>query len=253
MSEVQSVRRAIAIVIELGNADEGLSLTVLSKNLGLNISTVSRLLKTLRADGIVQQDQDSLKYSLGNGFMQIALKYLGSMDLRKAAVKFMQQLQESTGETVNLGIIDDFELVYIDRILSRQDFRHSIAIGKRAPIHCTSLGKAIIAFMDRGVIYKNLSKNPLEKNTPFTKDSPDEIMEELQEIRKTHVAVDDREHQEHIRCVGSPIFDVRGNVVGAISVSGPYVRIDHEKLDQLKQEIKKTAELISKELGWIEE
>ena len=229
-----------------------MSLTTLSKNLDLNISTVSRLLKTLRADGLVSQDSETLKYFLGSGFMHIALKYLGSMDLRKTAVKFMQHLQVKTGETVNLGIVDGFELVYIDRILSRQDMRHSIAIGKRAPIHCTSLGKAIIAFLDPDLVYENLTRTPLEKSTPFTKDSPDLIMEELKEIRKTFVAVDDREHQEHIRCVGSPIFDVRGNVVGAISVSGPHSRIDQEKLDELKKEIKKTAGLISNDLGWIE-
>jgi len=252
MSNVQSVNRAIAIIKKLGGLKDGISVTNLSNDLDLNISTVYRLLKTLREDGIVAQNETTLRYSLGVGFLEIALNYLGSMDLMKAASQHMKVLQEKTGETVNLALIDGFEVVYIDRIESNQDLRHSISIGKKAPVHCTSLGKAIIAFMDREVISDRLSKTPLQKNTIFTKDSFEEIMADLNEIQKTKVAVDDREHQEHIRCVGSPIFDIRGNVVAAVSVSGPISRVTYEKLEELKREIKKTAQLISVDLGWVE-
>ena len=252
MSNVQSVNRAIAIIKKLGGSKEGVSVTNLSRELKLNISTVSRLLKTLRADGIVTQNETTLRYSLGIGFLEIALNFWGSMDLRKAAVKHMKKLQENTNETVNLAVIDEFEVVYIDRIESKQEFRHSISIGKRAPVHCTSLGKAIVAFMDLEMISKNLSKIPLQKMTSFSKNKPDEIIEELIEIRKTKIAIDDREHQEHIRCVGSPIFDVRGNVVAAVSVSGPISRVSYQILEELKREIKDAARLISMDLGWLE-
>jgi len=252
MSSVQSVNRAIAIIKKLGGLKEGISVTNLSNDLDLNISTVYRLLKTLREDGIVTQNEITLRYSLGVGFLEIALNYLSSMDLRKAAAQHMKMLQEKTGETVNLALIDGFEVVYIDRIESNQDLRHSISIGKRAAIHCTSLGKAIIAFMDRDVISKLLSKTPLQKNTTFTKDSVEAIMAELLEIQKTRVAVDDREHQEHIRCVGSPIFDIRGNVIAAVSVSGPISRVTYKKFEELKREIRKTAQSISEDLGWVE-
>ena len=185
MSNVQSVNRAIAIIKKLGGLKDGISVTNLSNDLDLNISTVYRLLKTLREDGIVAQNETTLRYSLGVGFLEIALNYLGSMDLMKAASQHMKVLQEKTGETVNLALIDGFEVVYIDRIESNQDLRHSISIGKKAPVHCTSLGKAIIAFMDREVISDRLSKTPLQKNTIFTKDSFEEIMADLNEIQKT--------------------------------------------------------------------
>ena len=186
MSNVQSVNRAIAIIKKLGGLKDGISVTNLSNDLDLNISTVYRLLKTLREDGIVAQNETTLRYSLGVGFLEIALNYLGSMDLMKAASQHMKVLQEKTGETVNLALIDGFEVVYIDRIESNQDLRHSISIGKKAPVHCTSLGKAIIAFMDREVISDRLSKTPLQKNTIFTKDSFEEIMADLNEIQKTN-------------------------------------------------------------------
>ena len=252
MSNVQSVSRAIAIIKKLGDTKESISVTNLSKELNLNISTVSRLLKTLRVDGIVTQKADTLRYSLGIGFLEIALKYLGSMDLRKAASPHMRRLQAKTNETVNLAVMDGFEVVYIDRIESKQNFRHSISIGKRAPVHSTSLGKAIIAFMDLEIVSKNLSRIPLQKMTSFSKNQPDEIIEELIEIRETKIAIDDREHQEHIRCVGSPIFDIRGNVIAAISVSGPISRVTYQILEELKQEIKDAARLISMDLGWLE-
>lgn len=252
MSNVQSVNRAIAIIKKLGGLKDGISVTNLSKDLDLNISTVYRLLKTLREDGIVTQNEITLRYSLGVGFLEIALNYLSSMDLRKSAAQHMKTLQEKTGETVNLALIDGFEVVYIDRIESNQDLRHSISIGKRAPVHCTSLGKAIIAFMNRDIISQLLLKTPLQKNTTFTKDSVKGIMTELLEIQKTRVAIDDREHQEHIRCVGSPIFDIRGNVVAAVSVSGPISRVTYKKFEELKKEIIKTAQSISEDLGWVE-
>ena len=184
MSNVQSVSRAIAIIKKLGGLKDGISVTNLSKDLDLNISTVYRLLKTLREDGIVTQNEKTLRYSLGVGFLEIALNYLSSMDLRKAASQHMKVLQEKTGETVNLALIDGFEVVYIDRIESNQDLRHSISIGKRAPVHCTSLGKAIIAFMNRDIISQLLLKTPLQKNTTFTKVSVKGIMTELLEIQK---------------------------------------------------------------------
>lgn len=232
--------------------NSGISITELSKSLNLEISTTHRYLYTLKEQGVVSQDRETLKYSLGIGVLEIALSYLGDLDLKKAADSAMNNLHQITGETVNLAIIDELEIIYIERIESKQDFRHSISIGKRAPAYITSLGKAMLAFMDFDAVSQLLYKKPIFKTTKFSKDDPNEIINDLIEIRKTKVAVDDREHQEHIRCVGSPIFDIRGNVIAAVSVSGPTSRVSDEKLELFKKEVKKTAQRISENLGWLD-
>lgn len=252
MKTIQSVERAISILKKLGGLDDGISVTDLSNALDLDISTTHRYLYTLKNKNIVTQDNSTLKYSLGIGFLEIALSYLGTLDLKKAADPAMSNLHEVTGETVNLAVIDKLEVIYIERIESKQDFRHSISIGKRAPACTTSLGKAILAFMDIDAVSELLSKNPIVKTTRFSKDNPKDILKDLKKIRKTKIAIDDREHQEHIRCVGSPIFDMRGNVIAAVSVSGPVSRVTDEKLDLLKKEVKKTAQAISENLGWLD-
>lgn len=247
---IQSVERTIEVIKVMSCVKDGISLTQLSKSVDLHKATISRILKTLKLKGLVEQNPENLKYSLGTGFLEISLNYLESMDLRKIALPYMRVLQEKTGETVNLAILDNFEVIYIERIDSKQDLRHSISVGKRAPAYCTSLGKSILAFSDPKFVHQKLHQTHLEKLTDSTVVDPEKIIETLNEVRKNGFAFDDKEHQKHIRCTGSPIFKSDGKVIGAISISGPEMRMDLETIERFSEYVKSTASLISAELGW---
>ncbi|MCD6355943.1 MAG: IclR family transcriptional regulator [Anaerolineaceae bacterium] len=247
---IQSVLRTFKVIKVLSENYEGISLTQLSQQVNLHKSTVSRILRTLKSENLVRQEIESSKYSLGTGFLEISLKYLGGVDLRKISFPYMQKLQEILGETINLAILDYDEIIYIERVVSHQALRHSMKIGDRVPARYTSLGKSMLAFSDQDSVKKMLKEKKLTKNTPYTKTDINALMKEFEEIRHTKIAFDNREHQKNIRCLGSPIFNADGKVVGAISMSGPAVRITDEKISEYGKVIMQTAEEISHELGW---
>lgn len=247
---IQSVQRTFKVIYALCGMPEGLSLTQLSENVGLHKSTVSRILNTLKTDNLIKQNNDSLKYSLGNGFLEISLKYLGGFELRKISYPYMQKLQEVVGETINLAILDFDEIIYIERVVSPLPLRHSMKIGDRAPACSTALGKAMLAFSEEVFVKKILSGKALDKNIPRTKVQIDQFLEELSQIRSTKIAFDNRIHQEHIRCLGSAIINSQKKVFGAISVSGPASRMSDDKLFEIKQAVLNTVNEISQELDW---
>jgi len=249
---IQSVERTFEVIRVLSSCNEGISLTLLSNTVKLHKATVGRILKTLKSLNIVSQNSDSLKYSLGNGFLELSLNFLENLDLRKIALPDMHYLQEKTGETINLAILDGLDVIYIERVDSRQDLRHSISVGKRAPAYCTSLGRAILAFSDPNDVREKLTQVASSEGDALNKVYVEEILNILKKVRKDGYAIDDREHQQHIRCAGSPIFKADGKVIGAISISGPALRISDQKLKEHAILAKETALLISRKFGWKE-
>ncbi len=249
-SSIHSVQRTFKVIYALCDKYDGLSLTQLSEQVGLHKSTVSRILNTLKTENLIKQNKESLKYSLGNGFLEISLKYLGGFELRKVAYPYMQKLQTTVGESVNLAILDFDEIIYIERVVSPLPLRHSMKIGDRAPACFTALGKAMLAFSDNSFIGEILSGEDPDKNIPRSKDQIDKFLEDLSQIRNTGIAFDDRIHQEHIRCLGSPILTSEKRVIGALSVSGPSSRMNDDKLPGMKQALLDSVGEISKELGW---
>ncbi|MBC7265310.1 MAG: IclR family transcriptional regulator [Chloroflexi bacterium] len=247
---VQSVERALQILFELSKSAEGMSLTELAARTGLHKSTVSRLLKTLTKYQFVSQDSITSWYLLGPSALEIAFDFLSDLELRRVALPHMRSLREITAETVNLAILDKREVVYIDRVESRHTLRLTTTIGKRAPAHSTALGKVLLAYSDATVVGQLLRAGPLERCTANTMVDPDTIESELAKVRRAGVAVDDRENQDDVRCVGAPIFDAWGRVIAAISVSGPVSRITPNRIPQLMEEVKRAAQAISTELGY---
>jgi len=245
---IQSVERAIDVLTVLGTAAEGLSHTEIAQRTGLHKATTSRILKTLVKRRFVKQNADTLRYSLGLAVLELSFDHLSGMDLRRAALPHLQALQVATGETVNLAILDEHDVIYIDRVESQQMLRTSSTLGKRTPAFCTSLGRAILAFTDPDLTHAILRSGRLPKITPHTLTNPIKIEEHLEVIRKTGVALDDRENQEHVRCIGAPIFDASGHVAGAVSISGPASRVIFDE-NQVIQ-VKGTARAISSDLGW---
>ncbi|SHK40627.1 IclR family transcriptional regulator [Paramaledivibacter caminithermalis] len=248
---VQSVDRAFDILEALKDGEIGL--VDLSKKVNLNKSTVHRLLNTLIYRGYVSQNQDNNKYRLTLKFLQIGNNFLNSLDIISIAKPYISKLSEKTNEVVHLVTIEEYEIVYIDKIESNNTIRMHSYIGKRIPIYCTAVGKAYMAYLKDSEFLTlwDTIKNNLIKHTENTIVSKTIMLKELENIRNNGFAIDYEENEKEVICIGAPIFNYDKSIKYAISISTPKMRIDKDKIEYFGRLIKETARNISKELGYI--
>lgn len=249
---VQSVDRALSILELLANYDEGLGLTDISKIIDLHKSTVHRLLGTLIYKGFVIQDSITNKYMISLKLYELGSKKLIDIDILKASKEYTRKLMEHINEVVHLVLRDNNDIVYIDKVEADNTIRMASTIGKRSPMYCTSVGKAILAYLPIEEVKKVWETSKIEKYTVNTIVDFDEFKNELSNIKKNGYAVDDEENEIGVRCVGAPVFNRKGEIEGAISISGPTIRVTKEKVEEIAVQVKKYAYLISKELGFNE-
>ena len=225
---IQSVSRAIAILRCFSDGKEH-GLTEVSKMVALHKSTTASIINTLKMEGFLEQNPRTDKFLLGLAVFTLAVN--ARQDLSMICEPHLNRLLELTGETVNLAVLDHerVETVYIAKKESKQSVRISTSIGKRLPLHCTAIGKSILANMS-----KHLADELLERLvfTPFTDRTITNkavLLTELDMIKKRGFAYDDEEFEVGVVCVAVPISDRFGEPIGAISVSGPLMRLDSEK------------------------
>lgn len=249
---VQSVDRALSILELLSDYEQGLGVTEISKITKLHKSTVYRLLSTLIYKGFVLQDPATNKYKISLKLYELGIKKLKDIDILKASEIYLRKLMKEVNEVVHLVVRDNYDIVYIDKVEADNTIRMASTIGKRSPMYCTSVGKVMLAYLSDNEVKKVWENSKIEEYTVNTIIDFDKFEQELFNIKKNGYAVDDEENELGVRCVGAPIFNHNGTIEGAISVSGPTMRITKDKIDEIAVKVKKYASLISKELGFIE-
>ena len=216
---------------------------------GLPKATLHRMLGALLAHRLVTLDPRQQTYGVGLRALEMAQQAWQGMDVRAAAADDIRDLGDKTGDTVHLATLDGNEVVYIDKVESRQHIRMFSAIGKRGPLHCTGVGKAMVAFVEeprRREIVETLAMKKFTANTFTTRAS---FLRHLDEIRARGYARDLEEHEMGIRCAAAPIFDYRGEVVASVSVTAPSFRLTLERLDKIAPEVVRAARNITRKLG----
>lgn len=249
-SSIQSVERAAAILRSFTDTDAELGVTTISGRLGLHKSTVSRLLSTLQHEGFVEQDPETGKYRLGLGLISLAGAVLERMDLRRVALPFLEVLAKSTQETVNITVLDRDECVNIERIASPKPIRYAGWLGRRTPLHCTSTGKVLLAYMTPQERC-NILPATLPRFTEYTITDHQTLARSLEETRKQGYGIAHEEFEEDLSAIAAPLFDHTRHVVATISISGPTYRLGPDKADQFIDPLKKAARSISVRLGYI--
>lgn len=249
-NSVQSVERTLSILEVLADYYEGLGITDISQKVGLHKSTVYRLVLTLIQKDFVMQDKDTNKYRLTFKLYELGNKRIKEMDILTASKLYSKKLMESVNEVVHLVIRDGSKIVYIDKVEANNTIRMASYIGNRSPMYCTSVGKAILAFLPDNVVDEIWDKSKVKKLTDNTITDFHDLKRELKEVREKGYAVDNEENELGVRCVGAPIFNRFGDVEGAISVSGPAIRMTEKKTEAVAREVMKYAGLISSELGY---
>lgn len=249
---VKSVRRAIKI-LEAFESDRGMSVTKISKILNLPKSSVHEILSTLVTEGILEKDFDSSTYHLGIKLFELGNRARSNLEIRKVATPYLKELNARFDETVHLTVLDNQEVLYIECFESTKRLRTYSVIGVRAPLYCTAVGKAILAFLPLDEIDEIIKVKGLEKFTENTITDRNVLLQELEKIVLAGYAVDNMEHEDGVRCVGAPIRNYSGKVFASISVSGPSQRVTLENIPEIAELVIATASDISRKLGFIKQ
>ncbi len=211
-------------------------------------TTVHRILYSLEKLGYIEKDEAKAHYQLAGKFFELTGPAIHFRRLQSVAKSVMQNLLLRFGETINLGVLDDGQVAYIEVLQSQSALRIAATPGERNPVHCTSLGKAMLAFLPENEVDAILDRHPLIRRTPRTITQKKHLIEHLASVREQSVALDMEENLTGVICVASPIFDRSGRVIAGISVSGPSSRME-SKLAQVQEELRHSAITLSQMLS----
>lgn len=244
-----SVIKVLRILEEVADHKDGVGITELESTLGINKSTIYRFVATLEEEGYLEQDQNTKKYRFGLGFFKLASHVVNQINWTSDIQPFLIQLKNRVQETVHLGIEDNGEVVYIDKVESDRSIRMYSKVGRRAPLYCTGVGKAILSFLPFESQKRIIENIQFKRFTPNTITKSATLLKEIEKIKTHGYALDMEEHEEGVNCAAAPIFDYKGEVLGAISIAGPSHRVNIKRLSELAVEVRQTADLISRRLG----
>jgi DNA-binding IclR family transcriptional regulator len=231
-AQIRAVLRAVRVLKALARHPRGVTITELARELHMPKSSVYRLLATLRQADWVTQMSRSERYGLGLGLLEMTADALEAVSLRELAREHLEELWETTGESVHLGVLHDDHVVYVMKYESRHSIRMYSQVGKRAPLYCTALGKAILAWLPEEEREALLARVQRVRYTANTLVDERALSEALAETRRRGYAVDDAEHEDFVRCVAAPILGPRDTPVGAVSISAPIFRMPDERVHE---------------------
>jgi IclR family transcriptional regulator, KDG regulon repressor len=235
---VEAVFKALD-VLEVFQDGEELQLSEISKRVSLNKSRAFRLLYTLCERGYVERASDGHRYRLGLKLFEHASNL--RRDLKQVAQAYMRKLQLKFNETVNLAVLHNGEVLYIDLLESSRPFRMSAMVGSRMAIANTSLGKALMAYAaehELDLVFDTLTPSELRK-----------LRAEMEIVRRRGYATDQEENEPGVACIGAPILNEAGVSIGALSVSGPSVRIQKQERD-IGSTLASICREISRQMGF---
>jgi IclR family transcriptional regulator, KDG regulon repressor len=248
-TRLSSVANSLRLIKAFSEDHYEIGISDLAKRLGLAKSTVHRLASTLLDQGMLEQNEGDGKYRLGLALFELGTLVRRKMDFTVEARPFLRTLMEKTGETVHLAILDHDSVLYIITHESKQALRMGSKVGTRVPVHCTAVGKTLLAFQPEEEIERILARG-LPASAPNTLVDAKALRRELALVRARNYALDDEESEVGLRAIAAPVRSHSGNVVAAISIAGPVHRMTKKMLLGWVRELVGAAEAVSQRLGW---
>lgn len=224
--------KGLTLLVTLGEYSDGIGLSELARQVGMPVSTVHRLLATLHAFGFVHLDTDRKRYSLGLRLFELSNQVLLMRTLTKVALPVLQRLVSMTEETSLLSVLDDGEMVYVERVDSPRTIQVRGSIGKRDPLYCTAMGKSLLAFQPENEREAIVQRLQLKRLTPATITDRKELRQELARTRERGYSLANEEHEPGIRTVAVPVLNDRHRAVAAVCITAPAFRASLEDLTQ---------------------
>lgn len=243
-----TVFKALAVLEMVANSPDPLLLSEIAAEIGFDRSTTYRLLNTLVAAGYIVRDRASKRYHLSYRLVTLSRHLLVDNERARASQEIMEWIAQKTGETIHLSALDGLDEVLIQKAKGTQFLIVDFEIGERFRLHCTSVGKVILAYQDDHFIDQLIAAG-LPQVASNTITDPDRLREELRQIRETGYAIDDHELADHMRCISVPVFEADGRVTTGLSISGPDTRLTLEKLEEHKVPLLEGARELSERLG----
>lgn len=247
-STIRSLDRGLSLLTDLAK-NGGVTLTEISLRAGLPASTAYRMLTTLQKHGLVELDEATQEWWVGIEAFRLGSSYLVRTNLAESARQTMRQLMEETGETANLAIADDGDVVFVSQVETHQPIRAFFRPGTRGHMHASGIGKVLLAHMPRLAVKKILQRKGLPEFTDKTLTSADALMNDLDITKQRGWSYDDEERYSGMRCVAAPIYNTFGEAVAGISISGPTVRLSDQKVNELGPKVKQAADAVTLLIG----
>ena len=248
--KLQALDRAFAVLDLLAASSVPMGLAEIAAALKLHKSTAHRFLMVLERHRIVERTTPG-KFRLGLRLCDFGSRAIEQYDLRDRAQLHLKTLVAEVEETAHLCILEKTHMVYIDKQEPQRTIRMISRVGASSPIHCTAVGKAILATMPRPRVEELLQVLRLEKFTPHTMTSRDALLKELDRTSRRGYAVDDEEREEGVRCAGMAILDGRGDAIAAVSISGPSFRVTMQKIPAIAGKLMTCVKGIQQDLGFL--
>lgn len=243
--------KALKVLEAIAASAQPISIPDIAEKVDLDKSTAYRMLTTLVDAGYVIRDDISKRYRLSYKVVTLSRNLLADNEVSLLIRQTLTQISEVTQETLHLAVWDgDNATILVQRVKGTQLVTADFEIGDRSPLHCSSIGKAILAFQDFRIIEKTIAQG-LPKMASKTITDPDEFRQELQRIRSQGYAFDDREFSDNMRCIAVPIFESGGRVNRGISIAGPDFRFTLERLEELKKPMLEASLKLSEQLGGV--
>lgn len=248
---IQTVSRALDLLEQLRHEENELGVTELSRRMNLHKNNVFRLLVTLESRNYVEQNQSTGNYYLGFKNLELGQSLLRQSGLLRQSRSTLEALTAQSGETSYVAVLRDFRSVYLDSVESSLPLRVVPRLGSTFPAHCTATGKVQIAEHSSDQLAAVYASARIERHTTRTCTDPETLLGELRQIALQGYAIEDEELYDGVRCVAAPIHDYTRMIIGAISISGPAVRLTDQRLtDELIPLVIKSAAELSVKLGF---
>jgi IclR family acetate operon transcriptional repressor len=244
---IRAVERALNVLLCFSRQTPQLTMTQLAERLGMNKSAVHRHLATLERKRFVQRDPATGVYQLGIRLLQMAYLTLEHNDLRRLAAPFLRRLCDEYRETVDLAVLDDADVLFLDVVESPQRVKLAAAIGQRLPAYATASGKAILALMPEGAV-RHILAHSMPSTTEHAARSPEILLEDLRQIRERGFALAVEEYEYGINAVAASILDSSQQPIASVSVAGPTYRLTLERMLEIGPAVLAAAREIAREL-----
>lgn len=247
----RTTQRTVQILKLVSSRSEGIDLDEICRKLEMPKTSAYDIITTLVHMGMVNLTRgQKQKYTIGLGAYRIGINYTNNMDFISLIEPELKAFAKEAGKTVFFGVPSDSEVVYISKFEPENPVITTATVGSKNPMYCTSLGKVILANMDPEDRNKIIDRMKFKPRTPYTISNKKALLEELKKVKENGYGIDFRELEEHMVCVGAPVFDRDGSVLGAISVSGLYRK--QEDYDANGRAVLKKAGEVSRLLGFLE-
>lgn len=245
---IKSLDRAMG-VYEFLSEGAGKTLSTLAKELGESPATLYRILVTLEGRGLVEFDQAEQVWNIGPRAFIIGARFLRRTSLVDRARPLLRSLMEATGETANLGIEQNGHVLFVSQVETHASIRAFFPPGTLSRLHASGIGKILLAQMGKERLERFFAQAPLEQFTKFTLTDPSALVRDLELIRERGYSIDGEERNLGMRCIAAPVFDIHGEAIAGISVSGPTSRVGIGQTDELSRAVLSAARELSSAIG----